>query len=81
MSGKFYKKNVEFLGLENSAKKCRIQQNVEQNVELLRTNQGMDLEVGFELSEPSENDKFGGKIYSIDHQLLKFSPAAGCSAT
>ena len=41
----------------------------------------MDLELGFELSEPSENDTFEGKINPIDHQLQKKSPAAGCSAT
>ena len=54
---------------------------LQQNVKLVRTNQGMDLELSFEFSEPSENDKFEGKIYSIDHQLQKKSPAAGCSAT
>ena len=51
-------KNVEFLGLENSAKKCRIEQNVEQNVELLWTNQGMNFKMFFELSRPILSVRF-----------------------
>ena len=53
--------------LENSGKKMEIQQNVEQNVELLRTNQGNGFRAEFRALRPSENDKLEGKIHSIDH--------------